>query len=553
MKVDLKHIESMGADSQHTDIQADSKNTVSQSDYPILSKAQILERLLARDVERGYKSLKDLPLPQALAHITEGAEIVANCIKSNQEVLVVGDYDADGVCASAIMVQFFRILGYANMRLIIPNRFTDGYGVSAALLQKYANNAAVVISVDNGITAFCAAQWCKEAQIPLVITDHHTPTHQLPEADVIIDPYLSECTFPQKSICGAVVAWYFCATLKQILDCDVNMSVFLPYLAIASVGDVMPLVGINRLLVKKGIESLYTTSMPFARLLREKYKKLDAQTLGFYIVPLLNAPGRMASADVALAFLVSEDLDKAQSAYERLLNLNNERKKIQSEVLESAHKHLIEYDDFVVSYAQGWHEGVLGIVASHLSREYQKSAFVFNEINNVLKGSGHSFGDVNLIASITPLADKLLGFGGHSGAMGLSVEKEKLRDFASSLCMVCEESEDKDSVLGKIESANIDRELLEIIEHFAPFGAGNPMPVLICEYMRIESIKPFGKVGVHFEYILRDTRTQTRLVCVEFFAPCMREVGQCGDVYCEIMRDDFTLGVKLKMIEGRFV
>ncbi len=318
--------------------------------YPFVDKAQILEMLLARDVHRGITSLQHLPKPECLAHNMEGARIVAECIKKGQEVLVVGDYDADGICASAVMIHFFRLLGYANMRLIIPHRFDDGYGVSGALLEKYANNAAVVVSVDNGITAVCAAKWCKEAGIPLIITDHHTPTDEIPNADVIIDPYLPECTFPQKAICGAVVAWYFCAALKQELGAKVDMSAFLEYLAIASIGDIMPLVGINRLLVKRGIERLGQIQTPLAQLLRLKYRHINAQTLGFYFVPLLNAAGRMASADKALALLVCENLTQANAIYDELLELNQMRKATQSKILQSAHKHLIEREHIVVTH-----------------------------------------------------------------------------------------------------------------------------------------------------------------------------------------------------------
>ncbi|WP_300451524.1 single-stranded-DNA-specific exonuclease RecJ [uncultured Helicobacter sp.] len=518
--------------------------------YPFVDKAQILEMLLARDVHRGITSLQHLPKPECLAHNMEGARIVAECIKKGQEVLVVGDYDADGICASAVMIHFFRLLGYANMRLIIPHRFDDGYGVSGALLEKYANNAAVVVSVDNGITAVCAAKWCKEAGIPLIITDHHTPTDEIPNADVIIDPYLPECTFPQKAICGAVVAWYFCAALKQELGAKVDMSAFLEYLAIASIGDIMPLVGINRLLVKRGIERLGQIQTPLAQLLRLKYRHINAQTLGFYFVPLLNAAGRMASADKALALLVCENLTQANAIYDELLELNQMRKATQSKILQSAHKHLIEREHIVVSYAQGWHEGVLGIVASALANEYGKSAFVFNETEGVLKGSGRSYGGVNLIASITSLSEHLLGFGGHSGAVGLSLEVGRLEHFIESLQthLVIEEA-GADEVLGILDSGEIDEELMRIIERFEPFGAENPTPIFICNGLSIESIKPLGNEGKHFEYILYDKNNQTRLVGVEFFATCKREVGQCGNVHFELLRDEFKNRLKLKIID----
>ena len=169
------------------------------------TKQDILHFLQSRDLECGIRTLRDLPTPQNLNNTESGAKIITQAMERNNEILVVGDYDADGVCASAIISLFFKALEYQHFRLIIPHRFEDGYGVSAALLEKNAQNAAVVVSVDNGITAFCAGQWCKAKGIPFIITDHHTPTDTLPQADVIINPMLQDSTFAQKSICGAVV------------------------------------------------------------------------------------------------------------------------------------------------------------------------------------------------------------------------------------------------------------------------------------------------------------------------------------------------------------
>lgn len=514
-----------------------------------IDKARLLAILQDRDLEQGIASLQDLPRPDALAHNLQGAQILSDIMQKGGEILIVGDYDADGVCASAVMTRFFAHIGYENMRLIIPHRFDDGYGVSAALLEKYAQNAAVIISVDNGITAISAAQWCKEAGIPLIITDHHTPTEQLPCADVIIDPYLPECTFPQKYICGAVVAWYFCAALKQILKVNVDMGLFLEYLAIASIGDVMPLVGINRLLVKKGLERLKHIDTSFASLIRHKIKHINAQNIAFNLVPLLNCAGRMASADIALKLLVCENLAQAHVLYDTLSALNDERKNVQEQIIESADECLFHAENVVMSYSSGWHEGVLGIVASHLAKTHQKSAFVFNEKDGMLKGSGRSFGGVNLIASITPLSDYLLRFGGHSGAVGLELESAKMHSFLSALSshLIIEESQDE-ALLGIIAARDIDWELMEMCESFEPFGEGNPKPVFMCEHLYIESIKPFGKAAAHSEYILHSKMDNVRLVGIEFYAK-EREIGQCGNVSFELMRDNFKHRIQLKILE----
>lgn len=513
-----------------------------------IDKEKLLEILLARDLDRGIATLQDIPPPSSLTHVFEGAKKVANCIKNGQEVLVVGDYDADGVCASAIMVRFFESLGYDNVRIVIPHRFDDGYGVSATLLEKYANNASIVVSVDNGINAICAGKWCKKMGIELIITDHHTPTGELPQADVIIDPYLPECTFPQKDICGSTVAWYFCAAIKQILNAKIDMKIFLEYLAIACIGDVMPLVGLNRILVKKGIERLKSVDSAFNKLVKAKIKNINAQSLAFYLVPLLNSAGRMADANLALKLLVSKNFAEANATYDNLLALNKERKIAQSKILESCKSHIIQSEHLVLSYGAGWHEGVLGIVASNLAKEYAKSAFVFSEHNGILKGSGRSFGGVNLIASITLIGDCLLRFGGHSGAVGLSLDLEKLHNFIERFEeMVVIEQIQNDDVLGIISSVDIDRELLEICQRFEPFGEENEIPIFICQNLLIESIKPLGTENKHFEYTLYDNENKIRLLAVEFFANEMREVGQCGDVYFSLLHDEFKNELKIKI------
>ncbi|MCX2717866.1 single-stranded-DNA-specific exonuclease RecJ [Helicobacter sp. MIT 21-1697] len=515
-----------------------------------IDKDTLLQILLERDLEQGIANLRDLPKPDSLTHALKGAQKVVECMNKGQEILVVGDYDADGICASAVMCRFFESLGYENFRLVIPHRFVDGYGVSAALLEKYAHNASVVVSVDNGINAFCAGEWCKERDIIFIITDHHTPTDTLPQADVIIDPYLPDCNFIQKSICGAVVAWYFCAAIKQILGACVDMSIFLEYLALASIADVMPLVGINRILVKKGIESLCKSSSPLALLIRSKLKAISAQNLAFSIVPLLNCAGRMANAHLALNFLLAQSLADALRIYDELLELNIQRKSVQNEILSLAQMTQIESEHIVVSYGEDWHEGVLGIVASSLAEQKGKSAFVFSHNNGVLKGSGRSFGGANLIASITPLSAYLLRFGGHSGAVGISLQLEQLEGFIQTLesTLVFDEI-GENAILGVIESANINDELLAICERFEPFGEGNPKPVFLCENLCIQSLKPLGKDKKHLSYILSDKSNGVLLEAIEFFAPQMREIGQIGNVQFELMRDDYKNKVKLKIVQ----
>lgn len=203
-----------------------------------------------------------------------------------------------------------------------------------------------------------------------------------------------------------------------------------------------------------------------------------------------------------------------------------------------------------MSFGEGWHEGVLGIVASSLAKEKEKSAFVFSLNDGVLKGSGRSYGGVNLIASLQAIDSCLLGYGGHSGAVGLSLDSKQIGDFLQNLesVFVTDIQDEEESTL-VMESTCLDEELLEILESFEPFGEGNPKPVMMCQNLIVDSIKPLGKAEAkHFAYVLRDERYGIVLNAVEFFAPCEREKGGKNNVYFELMRDEYKGGVSLKIM-----
>lgn len=515
-----------------------------------LDHAKVCEILTRRNRCQGIHSLKDLPKPYTLDRVQEGAKLLVQCIKQNQKILIVGDYDADGVCASAIMMQFFEAIDYPFVKVIIPNRFTDGYGVSAALLEKYAHDVSLVVSVDNGITAFCAGEFCKDHQMSFIITDHHTPVSTLPDADVIIDPKIPSCQFIQKDICGAMVAWYFCAGIKQELQASVDMKAFLGYLALASIGDIMPLCSVNYMIVKKGIHWIQTADAPFAQIIRSKIKNINAENLAFKIIPLLNCAGRIDDASLALQFLCADTLEHAQEVYFQLESLNIKRKQIQDSLLESAQNNIITTQYFVLSYGEGWHSGVLGIVAAQLAEIYQKSSFVLSLENGILKGSARSYGGLNLIESVNQVGEHLLTYGGHSGALGLSLYQHNMESFIQALqCNLIFTQKSSLEILGLMPFAQINVDLLCIIESFEPFGEGNPKPIFLTRELCIVASKPLGKEKKHYRYILQDKQNNICHNGIEFFVSQIRKVGCIYDVTYEINRDDYTKGVILKIIE----
>ncbi|WP_051420529.1 single-stranded-DNA-specific exonuclease RecJ [Helicobacter pametensis] len=458
----------------------------------MLTLQEIRTKLSERFRGEKISSLSSLPHPFELKNVQEGAKLVQEAIQNNKKILIVGDYDADGILATAIMIYFFQAIPYPHFDFVIPNRFHDGYGISVLLLERFPQ-AELIITVDNGITALQAAEFCKENDKTLIITDHHTPKDSLPQA-LIINPKVSG--FAQEDICGALVAWYFCAGIKAHLDLKLDLTPFLELAGIAIISDLMPLQEINRVILKKALKLFTKPHFPFSSLLLKKHKKIDEECIGFYIAPLLNASGRMAQADIALNFLLSQTLEEAKQHYQELHSLNLQRKSIQESLLKEMEQSLIITQSCVIAYGQDWHEGVLGILAGKLVQLHKKSAFVLTLKNGLYQGSGRSIDEINLIKSLQSL-QHICEFGGHRGAVGLKIYPNNLETFIQDFTPYIEESHQVDSILGKLHPSLLTHELLNLLESFAPYGEGNPKPIFTLTPMPILSQKLIGKDKNH--------------------------------------------------------
>ncbi|RDU65047.1 single-stranded-DNA-specific exonuclease RecJ [Helicobacter sp. MIT 14-3879] len=422
---------------------------------------------------------KDFPMPYSMLGVQQASKIIANGIKNNKKLAIVGDYDVDGVSSTCIFDLFLKKIGFQNYTLKIPNRFSDGYGINKNIIDLL--NADIYITLDNGISAFEAATYCKEKNKILIITDHHKPIIKdeqeiLPNADVIINPNQKECEFLQKEVCGAVVTWILCGGIKKEMGLDLDMREFSPFITLAIISDVMPLVSLNRSIYKMGIIRINNSkSTPFDTL-KEQFGKIDSQKIGFYITPILNSAGRLKDAKLALDFLKETNKKKSKELFLNLININNERKTIQNDVFLSAKNSFIKCKNIVVSYGEGWNEGVLGIVAAKLTDEFNISSFCFSLKDGILKGSGRQKGGINLIASVQKCSNLLLNFGGHSGAVGLSLELKNLYSFIKILDenIILDSNTSKDSEL-EIDIDDISMELLELLESYEPYGNGNEM------------------------------------------------------------------------------
>lgn len=458
----------------------------------MLSLETIHSKLSKRFEAEKISSLGSIPHPFELPNVQEASKLIQEAIQNNKHILIVGDYDADGILSTALMILFFRSLKYPYFSFVIPNRFKDGYGISIPLLERFPE-AELIITVDNGITALEVAEYCKREQKTLIITDHHMPKDELPNA-IIINPKVSG--FVQEDICGCLVAWYFCAGIKAELEVDFNLTPLFELVGIAIVSDMMPLLDLNRIILKKAISLFKSPHFAFSSLLLREYKKIDEECIGFYIAPLINASGRMAQAEIALSFVLSQTQEEAREHFEALKALNAQRKVIQNQIFENIDNHLMITSSCVVAYGEDWHEGVLGILSSKLAELHQKPSFVLTLKNGIYQGSGRSFGEIDLIASLSKL-QCLEEFGGHKGAVGLKLKASSLQDFAQNFQPIFDTTKEEEEDFGTLNPALLTQDLLSLLDSFAPYGEGNPKPIFSLPPLPILSQQRIGKDKNH--------------------------------------------------------
>ena len=482
---------------------------------PNLTK-QELHTLLSQRFSTEEKRLSDIPNPALLHNASDAAKKIAEAIRTNKKITLVGDYDVDGVSSTAIMVDFFRQIPYP-LEAIIPNRFRDGYGVSPTVLERV--DADLVLTVDNGISAVGAAAICKERGIELIITDHHTPGDILPDATFIVDPKLKECSYPFSEICGAQVAWLLMALVKKELGLSIDMKQFLDILSIAIIADIMPLIDINRTLVKEGLKLLATTSRPSSIVIRDRLDKavITSEDIAFQIAPRINSAGRLEDASIALEFFTAQDTYTANKQYELLTQLNDLRKDTEAQTTLNAIEAVKSADLITVVSGEGWHEGVVGIVAARLVDKFGKPAIVLSVEGGIAKGSARSIGEVNIYELIKENAHLLSKFGGHKMAAGLGLNAIDIDAFRQAINTSAQaiDPEDflpKESLSGILDAEDIDLDLLKLLESFEPYGEANLRPSFLLKDAEVVNIKLMGADKSHSRIEVRQYPHQKKLL-----------------------------------------
>lgn len=462
-----------------------------------------------------YGTLEELPSPWLLKDMKKAVEILKDKIDQKARIRIIGDYDIDGVTATYILLTGFRRLG-ARVDTYIPDRIKDGYGMHSQLIEKASEDGIdTIITCDNGIAASAEIQQAKEKGMTVIVTDHHEIPYRdtdkgrewiVPEADAVINPKQSDCPYPNKNICGAVVAWKLIWALYETYGIDRNEILeFSEPAAVATVGDVMDLQGENRIIVKEGLRRLPTTKNQGFRALIETNglggERITAYHVGFVLGPCINASGRLDTAARALRLLCTEDADRAAKEAGDLVALNQSRKAMTEKGREEA-EHIIESqglssDRVLVVYLPECHESLAGIIAGRLREKYYKPSFVLTKAEKGAKGSGRSIEAYSMYDELVKCSDLLEQFGGHPMAAGLSLAEENIDAFRKRLNEVCtlteEELVPKVVIDVPMPISYLSRTLTEQLSVLEPFGKGNSKPLFAQKGLRVLNLRIFGK------------------------------------------------------------
>jgi len=520
-----------------------------------LTKEDITRLLRERFQKDSCQRLSDIPSPSLFKDIKKASSRIKEAIVKKERIAIVGDYDADGVISSVILSEFFDDLGVSYI-LKIPNRFTDGYGISPKIVEDL--DVDIIITVDNGISAVEAGEVCKQKGIDLIITDHHTTPEHLPSAYAIVNPKQKTCDFPNSEICGAQVAWYLVAKLKEDLGLQYNLSKFLDILAIAIVADMMPLKDINRTMVKNGLKYLNKSNRAFLKAIKAFYNKeyFTSEDISYLLAPLINSSGRLEDAMLSYELIKEKDENQAFLKLDYIVAINNERKVIESELFEKSLEIVDGDKDIIIAWGEEWHEGVIGIVAARLARKFKKPSIVFSVSGDVAKGSARSVGNINILDHITKNSSYLLGFGGHKGAAGMSIETKKLADFKkameASLSTELEENfKEKKTILGEIDINAIDFELLDILEFFEPYGQKNPKPRFLVKDVFVLQQQLLGREQNHQKIVISNSLTTVE--SIQFNHERSVKDGENITFTCTINKNNFRGRISPQLIVDELI
>jgi single-stranded-DNA-specific exonuclease len=513
----------------------------------ILTPDAIIQHLKLTE-DNSITSWDQIPSPFMFTGMQKAVSLYQQALTNNIKIKIVHDSDADGLGTYLLSWFFYSEFYYKNVEFVIVDR-KEGYG----LLPKHIEDNCLIITADNGITANPACEHAKQFQnCKIIITDHHQVDsfYGLPQADVIINPWVDGETFPYKEINGTFVYWFLLKALQETFQFNYDMYSFLPELTITTISDVMPLKHINRFIVKNGLNYMLSSNRQWVKTFINTHKlnEVLAEDLAFKIIPSINVTGRLTRADESALFLIQTDYIQSNQWFGYINNLNTQRKKLQEQLMktiEEKYKQWIEHPFIIIPGTEedGFHKGILGPTAGRLAEKYNKPTLVLMNKNGVLSGSGRSVGEVDIL-SIVKNNDFIIQnkTGGHKVACGVSMTFNDLGNFwnhcQTEISKVPKEMfEESTTILGKMNLRDITIDLYYDIKKFEPFGEGFNRPTILVRG-KVKDLKKLGKDGTHINFYLEDG-LGARIKCLYFFASDPIKAGENYSLICTIQHDNF--------------
>jgi len=513
---------------------------------------------------------QDILDPFLFPDMDKAVSRIYQAIKNREKIVIHGDYDADGVTSTVLMADLLQKLG-AKFIIFIPHREKEGYGLNKKTVRfLIGQKVKLVITVDCGISNLKEVIMLNKKGIDVIITDHHAEPLKLPAAYALINPKVKQCNYPSYDIAGVGVAF----KLAQAVIAKDKNNIFpagyekwlLDLVAIGTVTDVMPLIGENRTLVKYGLIVLNKTKRIGLKLLAQKAniwpvteeELINSENIGYVLGPRLNAAGRMDHANSAFELLMAEDYEGAEKLVESLESSNQKRQKLTEKIMEEIKKQIKDLDKQFLIIADGkkWPLGVIGLAAGKIKDEVNRPVIIISKMGRKVVGSGRSIDEFNLIAALNQVADCFEVYGGHAGAAGFTLKKNKMADFRLRITdLAIKELKGKNlipklAIEAELDLEDLNWELFDQIEKFEPFGTANPKPLLLVKSLKVENIRQVGTDNKHLKLFLKHEKMIKGFDAIGFgMGERVGEIkyGDLVDVVCEINLNEFNGERKLEL------
>ncbi|MBU0598214.1 single-stranded-DNA-specific exonuclease RecJ [Patescibacteria group bacterium] len=512
---------------------------------------------------------QDIHDPFLFSHMDQAVTRIFQAIEKKEKITVHGDYDADGVCASVILVTTLKELG-AEADVYIPHRMSEGYGLNKNTVEELSKNGTqLIITVDCGISSVDEVILASKKGIDVIITDHHEQQPDLPQALAIINPQVKDNKYPFHSLSGSGVAFKL---VQGLIRKDKGARIkkgfekwLLDLVAIGTIGDCVPLTGENRSLVKYGMVVLRKTKhlglQELVKSTRFSLDKIDTVSISFGIVPRLNAAGRIDHANTAYKLLITKDKIEAQEVAQQLDKTNQERQRVTEKIVEASKKQIGEVGMQKILFASGkdWIVGVVGLVAGRLTDLYARPVIIMGEKKNEVVGSGRSIPVFDITHALIESRDLLERFGGHALACGFTVKPSKLESFKKKMNELANlKIKEKDMVKRIIVDCEIkldqaDWDLIEILDGFEPFGEGNRMPSFNINNLEVVDLQKVGKDNKHLRLVVKQGNTTRKVIAFGFGEPWgdQLKIGDDIDIIFELSVNEWNghRELQLKLVD----